>query len=46
MTVSQMLWIRIGFNEDQDLGSQTNAASDPEPGQTLKSLKVDLLHEK
>ncbi len=43
-------WIRIGFNadldpafyfnEDLDPGSQTDADPNPDPIQTLKSLKV------
>jgi hypothetical protein len=49
-----VLWIRIGvsadrdpafyLNVDPDPGCQTNA--DPDPGQTLKSRKVEFLHEK
>jgi hypothetical protein len=51
------LWIRIGFNADQDPdfdlnvdlnpdpGSQTNAGH-ADPGQTLKSQKVEFLLEK
>jgi hypothetical protein len=40
-----VLWIRIGFNADPDAdpGSQTTA--DP-AGQTLKSQKIEFLHEK
>jgi hypothetical protein len=48
-----VFWIRIGFNADPDqsfcpnaAGSQTNADPDPDPGQTLKSQKVEFLHEK
>jgi hypothetical protein len=36
-----VLWIRIGFNEDPDPGSVTNANPDQDPGQTLKSQKVE-----
>ncbi len=31
---------------DPDPGSQTNADLDADPGQTLKSQKVNFLHEK
>jgi hypothetical protein len=51
-----VLWIRIGFDADPDLGgktnavpdpgSQTNADPDPGNGQTLPSQKVRVLHEK
>jgi len=34
-----VLRIRIGFPAEPDPGSQTNA-EDPDPGQTLLSLKV------
>jgi hypothetical protein len=37
-----MLWICIVFNADPDSGSQPNA--DPDPGQTLKTQKVEFLH--
>jgi hypothetical protein len=49
------LLIRIGRNADPDLaflnadpnpGSQTNADPNPDLGQTLKSQKVEFLHEK
>jgi hypothetical protein len=40
------LWIRIGFNPDPDAGSQTNADPDSDPGPTLKSPKIEVLHEK
>ncbi len=36
-----MLWIRIGFNEDPDLGSQTIADPDLDPGQTLRHKKLN-----
>jgi hypothetical protein len=36
-----VLWIRIGFNAYPDPGSQTYSDPDPEPGQTLKSQKVE-----
>jgi hypothetical protein len=44
--VSPVLWIRIDFNADLDPnpGRQTNTV--PAPGQTLKSQKVEFLHEK
>ncbi len=51
-----MLWIRCGFNADlgpafylnadPDPGIQTNADPNLDPGQTLKSHKVEYLHEK
>jgi hypothetical protein len=34
------------LNADPDLGSQTNADLDPDHSQTLKSQKVEFLHEK
>jgi hypothetical protein len=33
-----VLWIRIGFNADTDPAFYLNA--DPDPGQTLLSLKI------
>ncbi len=47
------MWIRIGFNADPDPAfyhnaepeNQINADPDPDPGQTLKSQKVEFLHE-
>jgi hypothetical protein len=51
-----VLWIRISFNADPDPifllnkhpdpGSQTNEDPDADPGQTLKSLEGEFLHEK
>ncbi len=52
-----MLWIRIGFNLDLDSAFYLSAdpdqdsqikvvPADPDPGQTLKAQKVELLHEK
>jgi hypothetical protein len=51
-----VLWIRCGFNAgpdpavylnaDPDPGIQTNADPNLDPGQTLKSHKVEYLHEK
>ncbi len=53
-----MLWIRIDFNvdpdpdpacylnADPDTGSQISADPDPNPGQTLNSQKVTVLHGK
>jgi hypothetical protein len=54
-----LLWVGIGFHTDQnpdpafylnadpDPRSQTNADPNPDPGQTLKSQKVDFFsHEK
>ncbi len=38
-----MLRIRIGFNTDTDPGSRINA--DPDRGPTLKSQKIEFLHE-
>ncbi len=51
-----MLWIRCSFNADPDPvfyfnadpdpGIQTDADPNLDPGQTLKSQKVEFLHEK
>ncbi len=57
LTLSKsVLWILLGYNADldpafylntlPDPGSQTNADLNPDPGQTLKSQKVEFLHEK
>jgi len=50
LKLQAVLWICIGFNVDPDPafylkadlvpGSQTKAYPDPDPGQTLSSLKV------
>jgi hypothetical protein len=41
-----VLWIRIGFNADVDPDPAFYLYADPnpDPGQTLKSQKVEFLH--
>jgi hypothetical protein len=41
-----VLRIRLGLNVDPDQGNQTNADPDLDPGQTLPSQEVEVLHEK
>jgi hypothetical protein len=36
----------LNADPDPDPVSKTNASADPDPGQTLKSQKVEFLHEK
>jgi hypothetical protein len=42
-----VLWIRIGFNADLDLGAKPmQIQADPDPAQTLKSQNFKFFHEK